>query len=101
MNRDTQEKVDSIFKSIEIVPEYSSRTLKIDRFTWNGDMEDFIVVYFVGPTKFTFHYNDEIANELGIETKKNPVQQLELEVNYLKRMYERGIGSKEYYPFTS
>ncbi|WP_175596725.1 hypothetical protein [Bacillus sp. MRMR6] len=50
--------------------------------------------------KYVFHYNEQIASRIGAHFSNNPLEQLENEVLYMKRMYERGIGAKEYYPFT-
>lgn len=102
MENRIQEKINEIFTSIEIYPEYSSDPIKILQFKWNLDMIDFIVEYYIHQKKYVFHYNEQIAKEIGFNyIKVNPLEQLENEVKYIKRMYERGIGAKEYYPFTN
>lgn len=96
-----QKKISEIFEGIEIYPEYSSSTINITKYRWNGDMKDFVVEYFIEESKYVFHFNEEIAKALGINIKSlDPLNQLESEVKYVKRMFERGIGTKEYYPFT-
>jgi len=51
-------------------------------------------------TRYVFHYNDQIAKDISADFSQNPLEQLENEVLYIKRMFERGMGAKEYYPFT-
>ncbi|WP_140354926.1 hypothetical protein [Litchfieldia alkalitelluris] len=98
---ETQEKIEEIFSRIEILPEYAPTPIKITTFNWNQDVADFAVEYLIGRKKYLFHYNAELASELGTEyLNLDPIEQLEKELQYIKRMYERGIGSKEYYPFT-
>ncbi|MBM6616611.1 hypothetical protein [Bacillus suaedaesalsae] len=94
-----QEKIQQIFDSIEIKYEYSSDVTRIETFNWNGELHDFKVEYFIGSQKYVFHYDREEVKNLGVKT--NPIEQLEDEVRYVKRMHERGIGSKDYYPFTT
>lgn len=99
MKATIQHKLQTLFNSIEIYPEYSQEIKRIDSFTWNEDLVDFKVEYCIGQEKYVFHFDREEAEVLGVKT--NPFEQLEDEVKYVKRMYERGIGSKDYYPFTS
>lgn len=99
MKATIQLKLQLLFKSIEIYPEYSQEVKRIDSFTWNEDLVDFEIEYFIGQTKYVFHFDKKEAEVLGVKT--NPLEQLEDEVKYIKRMHERGIGSKDYYPFTS
>lgn len=97
-----QQKIKELFESIKIRSTYSSDVITIDKFMWNGDYVDFLVEYYIGDTKYIFHYNKQIAkkgDKKGLEI--NPYTQLKAELMYIKRMYERGIGAKEYYPFTS
>ena len=105
METNIPEKIYEIFNSVEIFSEYSSESIKIKEFFWNGDPDNFIVEYVINQTTYIFHYNNQIASEIdSIYLKKSllsPLDQLEFELNYIKRMYERGIGSKEYYPFTN
>jgi hypothetical protein len=101
MKINIQEKITEIFTSVEIHPEYSPEIINIKNFKWNNDICNFKVEYYVDQTKYVFHFNEQIANEISSEYfSKNPLEQLEREVKYIKRMYERGIGSKDYYPFT-
>lgn len=82
-------------------PEYSPEIIKIKDVTWNQDMVDFRVDYYKNQNKYIFHFNKQLAKEIGtLDLSKDPLEQLASEVKYIKRMYERGIGAKEYYPFT-
>jgi hypothetical protein len=64
-------------------------------------MEDFKVEYFIGSTKYVFHYTERVSPELaGYEISDDPLEQFENEVMYVKRMMARGMGAKDYYPFT-
>jgi hypothetical protein len=102
MQTNIQEKIHEIFNGVEIFSEYSSESIKIKEFFWNGDLDNFIVEYAINQTRYIFHYNHQIASEINsIYLKNSPLAQLEFELKYIKRMYERGIGSKEYYPFTN
>lgn len=102
METNIQEKIRDIFNSVEICSEYSSESIKIKDFYWNGNLDNFIVEYSINQTRYIFHHNNQIASEINsIYLKNCPLDQLEFELNYIKRMYERGIGSKEYYPFTN
>ena len=102
MEANIQEKIHEIFNGVEIFSEYSSESIKIKEFFWNGDLNNFIVEYAINQTRYIFHYNHQIASEINsIYLKNSALAQLEFELNYIKRMYERGIGSKEYYPFTN
>ncbi|MFE8700468.1 hypothetical protein ACFYKX_07580 [Cytobacillus sp. FJAT-54145] len=94
-----QNQIEEMFNRIEIFPEYSEDTIKISRFSWNNDVVDFLVEYYIEHRKFVFHYSDLLARDLDIEPV-DPLKQLECEVKYIKRMVERGIGAKEFYPFT-
>lgn len=99
MKSTIQEKLQHIFGSIEIYSEYSSEVTRIETFRWNQDPINFKVEYFIQSQKYVFHFDREEAEVLGVKT--DPLEQLEDEVKYIKRMHERGIGAKEYYPFTS
>ncbi|KAA0546282.1 hypothetical protein FZW96_16380 [Bacillus sp. BGMRC 2118] len=94
-----QERLEQLFDSIEIYLEYSPDVKRIDQFTWNGDVHPFRVEYVIDSATYVFQFEEETANKLGMKT--DPLEQLEDEVRYIKRMYERGIGSKDYYPFTT
>lgn len=100
MNEKIHNQMKEMFNGIEIYPEYSREAIKITKFTWNHKIDDFIVEYDINNRKFLFHYSDLLARELDIEPV-DPLKQLESEVMYIKRMVERGIGAKEFYPFTS
>jgi 5-methylcytosine-specific restriction enzyme subunit McrC len=96
-----QARIDEIFKGIEIRPEYSTEVILITEYEWNGKMDDFRVEYFIGSTKYVFHYPERVSPELAVyEISKDPLKQFENEVMYVKRMMARGIGAKEYYPLT-
>ncbi|WP_456274764.1 hypothetical protein [Bacillus sp. AK031] len=57
--------------------------------------------YYINQQKVVFYYSMELAVGTGEDLQNlDPFEQLEKEVKYVKRMYERGIGAKEYYPFT-
>ncbi|MEW9053052.1 MAG: hypothetical protein AB2392_17970 [Neobacillus sp.] len=49
-------------------------------------MEDFEVVYFLQDRKFVFHYNEQIARQVEGDFSSNPLEQLENEVSYIKRI---------------
>ncbi|AZV43189.1 hypothetical protein [Peribacillus asahii] len=100
MKDNIQEKLGEILDSVEIYPEYSSDIIRVKNFTWNKDLVDFIVEYYINGTKCIFRYNDQIAKEYD-SIKDNPLEQLEWELTYIKRMYERGSGAKEYHPCTT
>ena len=95
MKDEVNARINDLFKSIEIHPEYSTDPVKITNYQWNQDLNDFTVVYYIHRKKYTFRYNEMNGERL------NPLRQLEKEVHYIKRMNERGIGSKHYYPFTT
>jgi hypothetical protein len=78
---------------IEIHPPYSSEPIRIIEYTWNKSIEDFKVVYFLQGNRYVFHYNERLASGIDVDFSKNPLEQLEKEVLYVKRMYERGIGA--------
>lgn len=97
----TQQRLQDFFYNMEIHPEFAEEPIRITRYNWNENEDDFIVDFWIEQRQYRFHYNLERAEQFGPEYKNiDPVKQLEDEVNYIKRMYERGIGSKEYYPFT-
>ena len=96
------EKIQDIFNSIVIYPEYTETPIKITQYSWNGNLEDFIVEYYVNQERLVFQYNKDLAAEKDANyLHLDPFEQLEQEVKYIKRMYERGIGAKECYPFTN
>jgi hypothetical protein len=98
--REIEQKLRDMFDCIEIYPPFTPNPIKITDFIWNKSIEDFKVTYFIGNGKYVFHYNEQIAREIGVDFSNNPLEQLEQEVLYMKRMQERGIGAKEYFPFT-
>jgi hypothetical protein len=98
--REIEQKLRDFFQSIEIYPPFTSDPIRIRDFNWNKSMEDFKVTYLLGNAKHVFHYNEQIAREIDVDFSKNPLEQLEKEVLYIKRANERGIGAKEYFPFT-
>ncbi|MFJ8265491.1 hypothetical protein [Peribacillus asahii] len=100
MKDNIQEKLGEILDSVEIYPEYSPDIIRVKSFTWNKDLVDCIVEYYLNGTKCIFRYNDQITKEYD-SIKDNPLEQLEWELTYIKRMYERGISAKEYYPCTT
>ncbi|RSK27628.1 hypothetical protein EJF36_12490 [Bacillus sp. HMF5848] len=101
MTNSIEVKLQELFNSIQIQPEYSRKSLKISQFHWNQKLDDFIVEYVIGNKKYIFRFDVERAANLNSEyVSQDPLEQLESEVKYIKRMHERGIGSKEYYPFT-
>ncbi len=96
-----QAKIDEIFESVSIYPEYTGEVIRITDYEWSQEIEDFRVEYYVGRRKYVFYYPDELEKPLkGYEVSVDKLEQLENEVNYIKRMMERGIGAKEYYPLT-
>jgi 5-methylcytosine-specific restriction enzyme subunit McrC len=96
-----QAKIDEIFESVSIYPEFTDEVIRITEYEWGQEIEDFRVEYYVGRRKYVFHYPDELDVPLeGYEVSDDKLEQLENEVNYIKRMMERGIGAKEYYPLT-
>jgi 5-methylcytosine-specific restriction enzyme subunit McrC len=96
-----QAKIDEILKSITISPEYSTEIIRITDYEWNGKMDDFQVEYFIESTKYVFRYPERLNPELAAyEISEDRLEQLENEVMYVKRMMTRGIGAKDYYPFT-
>jgi 5-methylcytosine-specific restriction enzyme subunit McrC len=98
---DIQAKIDGIFKSITISPEYSTEIIRITDYEWNGKMDDFQVEYYIGSTKYMFRYPERLNPELAAyEISEDRLEQLENEVMYVKRMMTRGIGAKDYYPLT-
>ncbi|RSK27632.1 hypothetical protein EJF36_12510 [Bacillus sp. HMF5848] len=101
MTNSIEVKLQELFNSIQIQPEYSRSPLEISQFHWNQKLDDFVVEYVIGNKKYIFHFDVERAANLNSEQVfQDPLEQLEFEVNYIKRMHERGIGAKEYYPFT-
>jgi hypothetical protein len=98
--RENEQKIREMFERIQIYSEFSPEPIKITEYKWNKSMTDFEVIYFLGNVKYVFRYNDQIASEIVGDFLKNPLEQLEKEVLYIKRMKERGIGAKEYFPFT-
>jgi 5-methylcytosine-specific restriction enzyme subunit McrC len=96
-----QAKIEEIFQSITIRPEYSTEVIRITDYEWNGKIDDFQVEYFIGITKYVFRYPERLNPELAAyEISDDRLEQLENEVKYVKRMMTRGIGAKEYYPLT-
>jgi 5-methylcytosine-specific restriction enzyme subunit McrC len=102
VNKDEiQAKIDDIFKSITISPEYSTEIIRITEYEWNRKMDDFKVEYFIGNTKYVFHYPERLSSKLAdYEIREDRLEQLEDELMYVKRMFARGIGAKDYYPLT-
>lgn len=101
MRENVESKLADIFQRIKIHPEYSPESIQIKDYYWNGSMEDFRVEYYIEDRKCVFHYNEEIAKRVGEDyINIDPLEQLESELKYIDRMYGRGIGAKEYYPFT-
>jgi 5-methylcytosine-specific restriction enzyme subunit McrC len=102
VNKDEiQAKIDDMFKSITISPEYSTEIIRITDYEWNRKMNDFKVEYFIGDTKHVFHYPVRLSSELAdYDIREDRLEQLEAELTYVKRMFARGIGAKDYYPLT-
>jgi hypothetical protein len=102
VNKDEiQAKIDDMFKSITISPEYSTEIIRITDYEWNRKMNDFKVEYFIGDTKYVFHYPVRLSSELAdYDIREDRLEQLEAELIYVKRMFARGIGAKDYYPLT-
>ena len=95
METNIQEKIRDIFNSVEICSEYSSESIKIKDFYWNGNLDNFIVEYSINQTRYIFHHNNQIASEINsIYLKNCPLDQLEFELNYIKRMYEEELAPK-------
>jgi hypothetical protein len=67
VNRDEiQAKIDEIFKSITIRPEYSTEVIRITEYEWNGKIDDFQVEYFIESTKYVFRYPERLNPEYEI-----------------------------------
>ncbi|MFD1039864.1 DUF6438 domain-containing protein [Virgibacillus byunsanensis] len=90
--------IHEIADSIEIVNPYSREAVKIDHFSWNESIEDFRLSFRISNNYYIFHMNSRRAGKNL--TQQDVLEQLEKELNYLKRSYKRGISSKEYLPFT-
>ncbi|MCD8511396.1 MAG: hypothetical protein LRY73_17060 [Bacillus sp. (in: Bacteria)] len=100
MKKEIVERLTAIFNQLEIFTDHCQEPVKINEFSWNGSMEDFVVEYYIRKKKYVFHYNRQLLTDSSNTVKTDPVEQLKDELEYIKRMHERGIGSKEYYPMT-
>jgi hypothetical protein len=75
---------------------------KITSFNWNGRLDDFLIEFYVGDSKYNFRINDDLCKQKGFNTDgMDVITQFEKEINYLKRAYIRGIYSKDYLSFTN
>jgi len=100
-NEYIRQEISRIFDTFEIREEYSNEVMKITQYEWNGDSQDFKIKFHIKNKEYLFHCNKEICEAVGVNWDSfNILEQLEREIHYLKRMYERGIGTMEYIPFT-
>jgi hypothetical protein len=54
MENTIEQKISNIFNRIVINPPYSPVPIKITQFSWNQDMEDYEVIYFLDDRKLCF-----------------------------------------------
>jgi hypothetical protein len=97
-----RQEISCIFDTIEIQEEYSTEVIKIKKYEWNGDSQNFKIKFYLKNKEYLFHCNKEICEAVGVNWDSLDIlKQLEWEINYLKRVYERGIGAKDYILFTN